>query len=234
MNTLAKSITKLTRACDKRLSRLISYIHHTSEYKQYCCVGALQNNADWDCFKTPILPEILKIQNLLQVEHCVFSEATRSFQSAGCVRNKIQFRTAQQNQKSPNQAAADSRGCSEPACVQTPFALGVAHAGGRMASCRGIGHSTWQKEKSETQSRNSRAAHKKSKWPPRGTGTTVLTYLGSAPRLQARLVKTVNIQVKWTAAHPGQDHRLSGVVTHSRLQRATKVRSGVEIVLEDG
>ena len=43
----------------------------------------LQNNADWDCFKTPILREILRIQNPLLEEHCVFSEATRSFQSAG-------------------------------------------------------------------------------------------------------------------------------------------------------
>ena len=34
---------------------------------------------------------------------------------------------------------------------------------------------------SETQRRKSRAAHK-GKWPPRGTGTTVLTYPGSAPR----------------------------------------------------
>ena len=36
---LARSITKWTKACDKRLNRLISYIHHTCEYKQYCCVG---------------------------------------------------------------------------------------------------------------------------------------------------------------------------------------------------
>ena len=36
---LARSITKWTKACDKRLSRLISYIHHTCEYKQYCHVG---------------------------------------------------------------------------------------------------------------------------------------------------------------------------------------------------
>ena len=35
----ARSITKWTKACDKRLNRLISYIHHTSEYKQYCHVG---------------------------------------------------------------------------------------------------------------------------------------------------------------------------------------------------
>ena len=60
----------------------------------------LQNNADWDCFNTPILQEILRIQNLRQVEHCPFSEAIRLFQSVGCVRNKLQFRTVQQNQKS--------------------------------------------------------------------------------------------------------------------------------------
>ena len=39
VNKLARSITKWTMACDKRLSRLISYIHHTCEHKQYCYVG---------------------------------------------------------------------------------------------------------------------------------------------------------------------------------------------------
>ena len=39
VNSLARSIKKWTKACDKRLNRLISYIHHTSEYKQYCHVG---------------------------------------------------------------------------------------------------------------------------------------------------------------------------------------------------
>ena len=39
VSKLARSITKWTKACDKRLSRLISYIHHTCEYKQYCHVG---------------------------------------------------------------------------------------------------------------------------------------------------------------------------------------------------
>ena len=39
VNKLARSITKWTKACNKRLNRLISYIHHTSEYKQYCHVG---------------------------------------------------------------------------------------------------------------------------------------------------------------------------------------------------
>ena len=62
--------------------------------------GILPNNAGWDYFKDPILQEILKIQNLHQVEHRAFSEAIRLFQSVGCVRNKLQFRTVQQNQKS--------------------------------------------------------------------------------------------------------------------------------------
>ena len=39
VNKFARSITKWTKACDKRLARLISYIHHTCEFKQYCHVG---------------------------------------------------------------------------------------------------------------------------------------------------------------------------------------------------
>ena len=39
VNKLVRSITKWTEACDKRLNRLISYIHHTCEYRQYCHVG---------------------------------------------------------------------------------------------------------------------------------------------------------------------------------------------------
>ena len=51
VNKLARPITKWTKAYDKRLNRLISYIHHTSKYKQYCHVGKLLSNADWDCFQ---------------------------------------------------------------------------------------------------------------------------------------------------------------------------------------
>ena len=39
VNKFARSITKWTKACDKRLNRFISYIHHTCDYKQYCYVG---------------------------------------------------------------------------------------------------------------------------------------------------------------------------------------------------
>ena len=39
VNKLSRLITKWTKACDKRLNRLFSYIHHTCEYEQYCHVG---------------------------------------------------------------------------------------------------------------------------------------------------------------------------------------------------
>ena len=39
VNKLARSVTKWTQACDRRLARLISYIHFTSDYRQYCHVG---------------------------------------------------------------------------------------------------------------------------------------------------------------------------------------------------
>ena len=41
----------------------------------------LPKNADFECFKTPILQEILRIQNQHQVEHCAFLEVIHLFQS---------------------------------------------------------------------------------------------------------------------------------------------------------
>ena len=57
-------------------------------------------NAGWDCFRTPILQEILRIQNLHQVEHCAFWEVIHLFEEVGCARNKRQCLTALQNQRS--------------------------------------------------------------------------------------------------------------------------------------
>ena len=39
VNKLARAVTKWTKSCDKRLERLTSYIHHTSENRQYCLCG---------------------------------------------------------------------------------------------------------------------------------------------------------------------------------------------------
>ena len=51
----------------------------------------LLNNVCWDCFKTPILREILRTQNQLLEEHCAFLEVIHLFQQ----RNKLQFHTVE-------------------------------------------------------------------------------------------------------------------------------------------
>ena len=38
-NKLTRTDTKWTQARDRRLARLISYVHHTNHYRQYCHVG---------------------------------------------------------------------------------------------------------------------------------------------------------------------------------------------------
>ena len=72
LNKLARAVTKWTKACDKRLARLISYIHKHVKTNSIAMWETLPNNADGDCFRTPILQEILRIQNLHQVEHFAF------------------------------------------------------------------------------------------------------------------------------------------------------------------
>ena len=46
----------------------LTFITHVST-NSIAMWETLSNNADWDCFKTPILQEILRIQNLLRVSH---------------------------------------------------------------------------------------------------------------------------------------------------------------------
>ena len=52
------------------------------------CGVILQNNAGRDCFKTQILQEILRIQNLHRLEHCAFLEVRHLFQSVSWICNK--------------------------------------------------------------------------------------------------------------------------------------------------
>ena len=51
VNELARSITKWTEACDKRLNRLISYIHHTCEYRHIVHVGNTAKQCRWGLFQ---------------------------------------------------------------------------------------------------------------------------------------------------------------------------------------
>ena len=50
VNILARCVTKWTRACDKRLERLIAYINKTKDYVQHCFVGDNANNCQIGLF----------------------------------------------------------------------------------------------------------------------------------------------------------------------------------------
>ena len=64
VNKLARAVTKWTKTFDKRLNRLISYIHHICEYRHYIVMWETQHNiADEDCFKILISQETLKTRS---------------------------------------------------------------------------------------------------------------------------------------------------------------------------
>ena len=107
----------------------------------------------------------------------------------------------------------------DPACVQTPFEFRVAHAGGgRMNQHPAVVPSSRRGKNLQLV-----ANEEESGCPKRVSGRHVVRGRQSPPTLevrpveQARLVKTVNIQVRWAAAHAGQDRRLPSVARHSRL-----------------
>ena len=77
---LARSITKWTKACDKHLNRLISYLHHTCEYRQHCHVGNTAKQCRLGLFQDSDFAEILKIRNPLLEEHYTFLEVIHLFQ----------------------------------------------------------------------------------------------------------------------------------------------------------
>ena len=98
VNKLARSTTKWTKACDKRLNRLISYIHHTSEYRQYCHVCNTAKQCKLGLFQDSDFAGDLEDSKSTSGD--AFLEVLHLFRSVGCVRNKLQFRTVQQIQKS--------------------------------------------------------------------------------------------------------------------------------------
>ena len=66
-----------TKACDKRLNRLISYFIILVNTNNIVMWEILLSNADWDCFRILTSREILKIQNsTLRGTLCVLGSHT--------------------------------------------------------------------------------------------------------------------------------------------------------------
>ena len=68
VNKLARSITKWTEACDKRLSRLISYTHHTCDHKQYC--------KQWKHCQTMQIGTVSRLRFCRRSTLCIFGSDT--------------------------------------------------------------------------------------------------------------------------------------------------------------
>ena len=115
------------------------------------------------------------------------------------------------------QSAADSQGSRTCVCADTyPRVWHMQERKDELTSCRGYRLDDVAKTSSETQREEELGCPKRvSDHVVRGT--TVLTYPGKCAQVTGKAGETVNIQVKWAAAHPGQDRRLPSVATHLRL-----------------
>ena len=96
---LARSVTKWTSACDRRLARLISYVHQVTTDNTVMWETRL-SIVDWVCSKTQILLATLGTENQPRERTYVSSEVEYSSASFGCARNKRQCLTVLQSLKS--------------------------------------------------------------------------------------------------------------------------------------
>ena len=80
VNKLARVVTKWTKACDKSLAGMISCIHHTCEFNQFCHVGSTAQQCRLGLFQDSDFAGALKTQNQQQVESHACSEVTHSCQ----------------------------------------------------------------------------------------------------------------------------------------------------------
>ena len=93
VDKLARAVTKWTRACDRRLARLISYIRNTSRSKHSCHVGNAAEHCRLGLFQDSHFAGDLEDSKSTPGGFYVFSGVKRSFQKVGCARSKLQFHT---------------------------------------------------------------------------------------------------------------------------------------------
>ena len=100
VNKLARSVTNWSGVCDKRLARLISYIHHTSEYRQHCHMGKHGSALSIGLFQDSDFAGHLEDSKSTSEGSYVSLKVEHSSPIVGCARNKRQYPTVPQDQKS--------------------------------------------------------------------------------------------------------------------------------------
>ena len=100
VNELARSTKKWTQLVAKRLNRMISYIHHASKYKKYCHVGNTSKQCRLGLFQdSDFAGDLEDSKSTSGGTLCALVEVIHLFLSVACARNKLPFRTVQQNLK---------------------------------------------------------------------------------------------------------------------------------------
>ena len=90
VNKLARAVTKWTKAWDKRLARLISYIHHTCEYRQYCYVWNTAQQCRLGLFQDSDLAGDLEDSKSWIFEEALGKDSAKRSRRSYC-RNKDEF-----------------------------------------------------------------------------------------------------------------------------------------------
>ena len=77
VNKLARAVTKWTGACNRHLARLISFIHHTNDYRQYCHVGKTAEDCRLSLFQDSVFAGDLEDSKLTSGGTlCIFGSRT--------------------------------------------------------------------------------------------------------------------------------------------------------------
>ena len=98
VNKLARSITKWTAPCDKRLNRLISYIHYTCENKQFFYVGNVAKQCRLGLFQDSVSAgDFEDSKSTCGGTLCVFGSHTFVPRIWISKEHKLQFHTFQQH-----------------------------------------------------------------------------------------------------------------------------------------
>ena len=99
VNNLARSVNKWTQACDRRLEKLLPYIHHTRDYRQSCHVGNATQLCRLGLFQdSDFAGGFEDSKPTSGIIFCIFGSRT-FVPLVGCARSKHQYLTVPQNRK---------------------------------------------------------------------------------------------------------------------------------------
>ena len=73
---LTRSVTKLTQTCNRRLTRLIFYIHHTKDYQSYCRVGITTQHCRLFFHRSDFADGLEESKSISGGVFCVFGNKT--------------------------------------------------------------------------------------------------------------------------------------------------------------